>query len=93
MKQKIYLISAILGTVDLTVIPVKDEPNVFRIGDKKLDFDYILPPGVNLHMIPQFQINIYEGVHSFVEIIYGSEMYTGTFTVEKVKKEIICVIE
>ena len=77
LNQSITLVSNVFGRIKLPIIPLPLYSNSFQIGDKILSFDNLFP-NENLQD-KDFQMYIYEGVKTLVEIHLGNELKYGVF--------------
>ena len=78
MKQNITFTTTSFGQIDIKVIFDKTFTNAIVIGKIRLHLDNILPKGINIEK-EDFIINIYEGIHTDIEVILGDTIYYGEF--------------
>lgn len=79
MKQTITFTSANFGEIDIKVVFDKTFTNSIVVGQKRLHLDIILPKDINIEK-EDFHINIYDGIHTDVEVIIKDTVYYGEFS-------------
>ena len=67
MNQKIKLVTATFGCIDVAVIPSPWNLNTYIIGNKYIDFSHILPNDISLEAC-NFYITIFDGVKQEYEV-------------------------
>ncbi len=67
MNQKIKLVTATFGCIDVAVIPNPWNPNTFIIGNKTIDFSHMLPNDISLEVC-DFSITIFDGIKPQFEV-------------------------
>ena len=67
MNQKIKLVTATFGCIDVAVTPNHWNPNTYVIGNKNIDFSHMLPSDISLETC-DFYITIFDGIKPQFEI-------------------------
>lgn len=67
MNQKIKLITATFGCIDVAVTPNHWNPNTYVIGNKNIDFSHMLPYDISLEVC-DFDITIFDGIKPQFEV-------------------------
>ena len=67
MNQKIKLVMATFGCIDVVVTPNHWSPNTYVIGNKNIDFSHMLPSDISLET-REFYITIFDGIKPQFEI-------------------------
>lgn len=67
MNQKIKLVTATFGCIDVVVTPNNWNPNTYVIGNKNIDFSHMLPSDISLEVC-DFYITIYDGIKPQFEV-------------------------
>lgn len=67
MNQKIKLVTATFGCIDVAVIPNHWNPNTYIIGNKNIDFSNMLPSDISLEVC-DFDITIFDGIKPQFEV-------------------------
>lgn len=78
MNQKIKLVIATFGCVDVAVIPYSWSPNTYVIGNKCIDFSHMLPNNINLETC-EFYITIFDGIKPQFEVSINKDNATQVF--------------
>ena len=78
MQQTITFITTSFGRIHIKVIFDKTFVNSINVGKARLHLDAIIPKGINIEK-ENFHINIYDGVHTDVELILNDTVYYGEF--------------
>ena len=67
MNQKIKIVTATFGCIDVAVIPNPWNPNTYVIGNKHIDFSHMLPNDISLETC-EFYITIFDGIKPQFEV-------------------------
>lgn len=67
MNQRIKLVTATFGCIDVVVTPNHWSPNTYVIGNKNIDFSHMLPSDISLEVC-DFYIVIFDGIKPQFEI-------------------------
>ncbi len=67
MNQKIKLVTATFGCIDVAVIPNPWYLNTYIIGNKHINFSHMLPNDINLETC-EFYITIFDGIKPQFEV-------------------------
>lgn len=78
--MKVYYIDLVFGTIEVVPIIDDKEFNTIIIGNKRFIFDDLLPDKIDIrdNLNDDWQINVYSGIITYIEIIIDSKIYTGT---------------
>ncbi len=67
MNQRIKLVTATFGCIDVAVTPNHWSPNTYVIGNKNIDFSHMLPSDISLEVC-DFYITIFDGIKPQFEV-------------------------
>lgn len=92
MNQKIKLVTATFGCIDVAVTPNLWNPNTYIIGNKHIDFSHMLPSDISLEVC-DFDITIYDGMKPQFEVRINNgnstQIFKGTVYLETPTKATI----